>query len=83
MPVVPVSRRDRGKPMNLVPTAADQVFILRFWREATGCDDEFRWRAQIRNVNTRQRRVVDDIETALSLVLAQLCAAGTAAEIEP
>ena len=58
--------------MNTISPASDQVFILRFWREATGCGDELRWRAQVRNVNTRQRQIADDIESAFAIVLAQL-----------
>ena len=57
--------------MNVIP-AADQVFILRFWRETTGCGGEARWRVQVRHVNTRQRQIADDVKTAFALVLAQL-----------
>ena len=66
--------------MKAVRTAADQVFILRFWREATGRGEELRWRAQVRNVNTRQRQAADDVESAFALVLAHLNAAGAAVE---
>jgi hypothetical protein len=58
----------------------DQVFILRFWREAIG-NDEFCWRAQVRNVNTRQRQVADDIEATLELVRTQLRAGGSSGEM--
>jgi hypothetical protein len=51
---------------------ADQVFILRFWREDAGCGEDFRWRAQVRNVNTRQRQTTDDVDAAFALVLARL-----------
>jgi hypothetical protein len=53
-------------------TVADQVFIIRFWREDAGPGQQFRWRAQIRNVTTRQKLMVDDVETALALVRAKL-----------
>ena len=66
--------------MNTMRAAVDQVFILRFWREATGPGQEFRWRAQVRNVNSRQRQVADDIEAAFALVLEQLEHAGGTAE---
>jgi len=59
----------------------DQVFVLRFWREAIGDGDEFHWRVQVRNVNTRQRQVADDIEAALDLVRTQLRAGGSSGEM--
>jgi hypothetical protein len=54
------------------PTGADQVFVLRFWRETTGSGPDSRWRAQVRTVNTRERRVANDVESAFALVLARL-----------
>jgi hypothetical protein len=51
---------------------ADQVFILRFWREEPGCEHEARWRVQVRNVNTRERQVVDDPQSAFNIVLTRL-----------
>ena len=66
--------------MNAIRTAADQVFILRFWREATGDGEELRWRAQVRNVNTRQQHMADDVDSAFGLVQAQLNATSSAAE---
>jgi DNA-binding transcriptional LysR family regulator len=61
--------------VNLSRTVADQVFIIRFWREDAGPGQELRWRAQIRNVNTRQQLTVNDVETALALVRAKLAEA--------
>jgi hypothetical protein len=57
--------------MNTVPSA-EQIFVLRFWQEAMGCDGAFRWRVQVCNVNTRQRKIADDVKAAFALVLAQL-----------
>ena len=51
---------------------ADQVFVLRFWRERTGLGDGFRWRGQIRNLNTRQPQTVNDAQDAVDLILAYL-----------
>jgi hypothetical protein len=48
----------------------DQVFILRFWREDAG--DQGRWRVLIRNINTRRRDVVDDVQRAFAIVAANL-----------
>jgi hypothetical protein len=50
----------------------DQVFVLRFWREQLGIGKETRWCAQVRDVNTKQRHVVDDPESALNFVLSRL-----------
>jgi hypothetical protein len=66
--------------MSRTPATIDQVFVLRFWREATGCGQELRWRAQVRNVNTRQRQLADDAEAAFALILAQLNSAVSASE---
>ena len=65
--------------MNATP-AADQVFVLRFWQEATGCGGEVRWRAQVRNVSTRRQQIADDVKAAFALVLAQLNDAGVTDE---
>ena len=66
--------------MNSQRKAPDQVFILRFWQEDQGAGREFRWRAQIRNVNTRQRHIANDIEQAFALLQARLRVAALAAE---
>ena len=58
--------------VNARHTVADQVFIIRFWREDAGPGQQFRWRAQIRDVTTRQKLTVDDVEKALALVRAKL-----------
>lgn len=55
--------------------SADEVFILRFWLEEDGTDDELRWRAQVRSVNTRQRQIADDLESAFALIVTRLRAA--------
>ena len=52
--------------------SSDEVFILRFWLEEAGVHDELRWRAQVRNVNTRQRQVADDVDSALALIASRL-----------
>jgi hypothetical protein len=64
--------------VNSSRTVADQVFIIRFWREDAGPGQEQRWRAQVRNVNTRQQLTADDVETALALVRAKLTEATSA-----
>lgn len=56
------------------PTA-DQVFILRFWREEVGAEQKPQWRVQVRNVNTRRRHIVDDVDRAFAIVTDRLNAA--------
>lgn len=53
----------------------DQVFILRFWRESADASEHARWRVQVRNINTRQRDVVDDVQHAFAIVASNLNAA--------
>jgi hypothetical protein len=53
----------------------DQVFILRFWRESADAGEHARWRAQVRNINTHQRDVVDDVQHAFAIVASKLNAA--------
>ena len=48
--------------------SADEVFILRFWLEEAELREHLRWRAQIRSVNTRQRRITDDVDLAFALI---------------
>ena len=50
----------------------DQVFILRFWREETGTSDQGSWRVMVRNINTRHRDVVDDVQRAFAIVAGSL-----------
>jgi hypothetical protein len=50
----------------------DQVFILRFWRESADASDEGRWRVLVRNINTRRRDVVDDVQRAFAIVASNL-----------
>jgi len=57
------------------PTA-DQVFILRFWKEEAEDDQQTQWRVQVQNVNTRRRQVVDDIDRAFAIVMDRLKAVG-------
>jgi hypothetical protein len=64
--------------VNSSRAVADQVFIIRFWREDTGPGQEQRWRAQVRNVNTRQQLTVNDVEAALALVRDKLTEATSA-----
>jgi hypothetical protein len=61
-------------------TVADEVFILRFWREQVDHGQEFRWRAQVRNVNTRERHTTDDLNTAMELISTRLKAVASAGE---
>jgi hypothetical protein len=53
----------------------DQVFILRFWRESADASDDGRWRVLVRNINTRRRDVVDDVQRAFAIVASNLNAA--------
>lgn len=50
----------------------DQVFILRFWRETADASGDGRWRVLVRNINTRRRDVVDDVQRAFAIVTANL-----------
>jgi hypothetical protein len=51
---------------------ADEVFVVRFWRERQNSEDEFRWRAQVRSVTTRDRRTADSVEAVFALIKARL-----------
>ena len=53
----------------------DQVFILRFWRESADASEHARWRVLVRNINTRRRDVVDDVQRAFAIVASNLNAA--------
>jgi hypothetical protein len=53
----------------------DQVFILRFWRESADASEDARWRVLVRNINTRRRDVVDDMQRAFAIVASNLNAA--------
>jgi len=55
----------------------DQVFILRFWRESADASEDARWRALVRNINTRRRDVVDDVQRAFAIVTSNLNAAAS------
>lgn len=50
----------------------DQVFILRFWRESADASEDARWRVLVRNINTRRRDVVDDVQRAFAIVASNL-----------
>ncbi|MBH5399051.1 hypothetical protein HZZ13_14890 [Bradyrhizobium sp. CNPSo 4010] len=54
---------------------SDQVFILRFWRESADAGEYARWRVLVRNINTRRRDVVDDVQRAFAIVASNLNAA--------
>lgn len=58
----------------------DQVFILRFWRETADASGDGRWRVLVRNINTRRRDVVDDVQRAFAIVTANLNVAEDAHE---
>ena len=60
----------------------DQVFILRFWREETDASEQGRWRVLVRNINTRRRDVVDDVQRAFAIVAANLNQAVVDASLE-
>jgi hypothetical protein len=58
--------------MNPQKPLLDQVFILRFWRETADASDQARWRVLVRNINTRRRDVVDDMQRAFAIVASNL-----------
>jgi hypothetical protein len=66
--------------MNSQRPLLDQVFILRFWKEAIDADGDARWRVLVRNINTRRRVVVDDVQGAFAIVSANLSAASDEGE---
>ena len=61
--------------MNSQRPLLDQVFILRFWRESADASEHARWRVLVRNINTRRRDVVDDVQRAFAIVTSNLNAA--------
>ncbi len=61
--------------MNPQRPPLDQVFILRFWRESADASEHARWRVVVRNINTRRRDVVDDVQRAFAIVASNLNAA--------
>jgi hypothetical protein len=61
--------------MNSQRPLLDQVFILRFWRESADAGDQAGWRVLVRNINTRRRDVVDDVQRAFAIVASNLNAA--------
>lgn len=61
--------------MNSQKPLLDQVFILRFWRETADASEHARWRVLVRNINTRRRDVVDDVQRAFAIVASNLNAA--------
>jgi hypothetical protein len=61
--------------MNPQRPQLDQVFILRFWRESADASEHARWRVLVRNINTRRRDVVDDVQRAFAIVASNLNAA--------
>ena len=58
--------------MNAQRPLLDQVFILRFWRESADAGEHARWRVLVRNINTRRRDVVDDVQRAFAIVASNL-----------
>ena len=58
--------------MNSQRPLLDQVFILRFWRESADVSGDARWRVLVRNINTRRRDVVDDVQRAFAIVASNL-----------
>ena len=61
--------------MNSQRPLLDQVFILRFWQESADASEHTRWRVLVRNINTRRRDVVDDVQRAFAIVTSNLNAA--------
>jgi hypothetical protein len=61
--------------VNFRRAPADEVFVVRFWREQQNGEDDFRWRVQVRSVTGRNRRIADSVEAAFALIRARLDAA--------
>jgi hypothetical protein len=61
---------------------ADEVFVVRFWREQQNSEGDFRWRVQVRSVTGRDRHVVDSVEAAFALISARLELASAVEERE-
>jgi len=62
---------------------ADEVFVVRFWREQQNSEDEFPWRAQVRSVTGRDRRIADSVEAVFALIKARLEAASALQQWDP
>jgi hypothetical protein len=58
--------------VNSSRTPADEVFVVRFWREQQDSGHEFRWRVQVRSVTGRDRHIADSVEAAFALIRARL-----------
>ena len=58
--------------MNSRSAPADEVFVVRFWREQQNTEDQFRWRAQVRSVTGHDRYTADSIEAVFALIRARL-----------
>jgi hypothetical protein len=61
---------------------ADEVFVVRFWREQQDSDHEFRWRVQVRSVTGRDRHIANSVEAAFALIRARLEVASAAEQCE-
>jgi hypothetical protein len=59
------------------------VFVVRFWREQQNSEDDFRWRAQVRSVTSRNRHIADSVEAVFALIKARLEAASVAERCGP
>lgn len=68
--------------MLLSENSADEVFILRLWREAVGSAADFQWRALVTHLNSGDRRTANSIEDAFGLVRARLERAVPGEEME-
>ena len=58
--------------MNSRRAPADEVFVVRFWREQQNSDHEFRWRVQVRSVTGRDRHIANSVDAAFALIRARL-----------
>jgi hypothetical protein len=64
------------------PAPADEVFVVRFWREQQSNEEDFRWRAQVRSVTGRDRHIADSLEAVFALIKARLELASAAQQRE-
>ena len=68
--------------MNSSRAPADEVFVVRFWREQQNSEDDFLWRAQVRCVTGRDRHIADGVEAVFALIRARLEVASVAGRRE-
>ncbi len=51
---------------------ADEVFVVRIWREQQDTGEAFRWRAQVRSVTGRDHHTANSLQGAFALIRTRL-----------